>query len=555
MGKHAAHRTLRMGVAVVTAGILTAAMFTLTRDHSDEDGDLGTTDEFTVQSAGPVPEPTCSRPLSVVTSASFAPVLGQLAPELAAGEDCVRINIDVADGRSGPARMARFRSDVWIPDDAAWAGMADKKLLAPAGTAGSGKVLATSPIYLVTDRVTATKLEQVGGSWLGLAGLLAKNTGVRMTVRDPGGSGDGLIAAGAVGEAVWLKDGMDASAMMLASALKVTRTVNSDELPLQDEPGEVGLVPEYALIPELGQIGKDAKILAGADHTALLRFTWLPSVAAAGDPMKTEALSRLLTVLTGPESAAALDAAHLRRPDAGPPPGAATDRLPTLTAKPFGVLGGHHVDHVFATWYAEDRRTNLLVVLDVSGSMEQPPPGSKTPLIRLVGEACGAVGELLPDDGRLGLWEFGSRLDPPRDHRSLLASAPMNYPQRKKLAEIAGALTAQRTGTGLYDTILAAYTSAVASYQPDVSNQVLLFTDGRNEDDPGSITAAELSTRLAAAQRKDRPVQLSVVAFGDRPEVSQLNTALEPVDGYVDPIRDPSEVSAAFVHVVAGGMH
>ena len=42
-------------------------------------------------------------------------------------------------------------------------------------------------------------------------------------------------------------------------------------------------------------------------------------------------------------------------------------------------------------------------------------------------------------------------------------------------------------GTGLYDTALAAYRTALRNYDPHYSNAVVLMTDGRNED-PGSIS-------------------------------------------------------------------
>ena len=92
----------------------------------------------------------------------------------------------------------------------------------------------------------------------------------------------------------------------------------------------------------------------------------------------------------------------------------------TNLAKALPVLGGHHVDHVFATWYSKDRRTDALIVVDVSGSMAKPAPGSTTPLIGLVREGVRSLGGMLPNDARLGLWEFGSRLQGTSDHRELL---------------------------------------------------------------------------------------------------------------------------------------
>ncbi|HZB49674.1 MAG TPA: hypothetical protein VE547_11335, partial [Mycobacteriales bacterium] len=215
----------------------------------------------------------------------------------------------------------------------------------------------------------------------------------------------------------------------------------------------------------------------------------------------------------------------------------------------------HHVDHVFASWYVQDRRSSLLLALDVSGSMAEVAPGSRARLIDLVRQGCLTVGKLLPDESALGLWEFGSELAPPNDFRPLLRTAALTPAHRAALAGAVGRLGPRPTGTGLYDTTLAAYRSAVASYRPDMANQVLVFTDGRNEDDPDSITAAQLAAGLKAAADPERPVQLTVVAYGSRPEVAVLKNVLEPVDGYLAKVSTAEEVAASFVHVAAAGLH
>ena len=132
-----------------------------------------------------------------------------------------------------------------------------------------------------------------------------------MAVREPGDSGDGLVAVGAVGEAVWIDGGMDASAEALMTALPSTRTVPSHAIP--EERGEVGLVAEYALIPLLADGGgtaaatvRDATLLAGSDYSVVMRYTWLPTVEATENPALTEPLERVLSALTGEESDDAL---------------------------------------------------------------------------------------------------------------------------------------------------------------------------------------------------------------------------------------------------------
>jgi hypothetical protein len=514
------------------------------------------------QSAEPSPPPLaaatgCERVLRVVTAASFAPVLRTVGETLAEGPDCVGLDAVVVDGREAADRVAEREADLWIPDDASWVTVARPGLLPDEdGPGGSGTVLAISPIYqVVGDTATAAKLASSGNSWLGLADLVGdRSSGVRLAVRDPNGSGDGMVAAGSLGEAVWIDQGMDASSAALSAALPSTRTVRGAEPALPERAGEVGLVPEHALLPALAEL-PDATVLAGTDHTALLRYSWQPTAAALAVPERSAALATLLTALKGPAATEAIGAARLRRPGGGPPPDSPAGRLPRLSAKPLELLRGHHVDHVFAAWYVQDRRSSILLAVDVSGSMLEPAPGTNTPLIDFVKQGCLAVGRLLPDESSLGLWAFGSLLDPPRDHQVLLATAPLSEGQRAGLSGAVGRLAGQRTGSGLHDTILAAYKSAVASYREDFGNQVVVFTDGRNEDDPGSISAGRLAAELAAAADKARPVEVTVVAYGSRPEVAQLEKALEPVDGYVSKVQTPVQVAAAFLHAAASGVH
>jgi hypothetical protein len=492
---------------------------------------------------------TCA-PVDVTTSSSFQPVLRDVAASLRQGGSCVDVRINVADGRAASGTLTETGADVWIPDDAAWAGIAPEGLLAPDAD-GRPDVIATSPIYMVTDSATAQRIRSAGGTWRGLVHLLAPGTGVRMVVRDPAGSGDGMVAAGGVGEAVWNAQGMDASALALATAFEVTRTQTGSSPAIPTAKGDVALVPEYALL-RFG-VPDGGVVLSGSDNTPSMRFSWWPTAAGASHGDRAPAVQRLHDALVGDIGGAAMERAGLRGPD-----GVASGRsamLPPATAKPFDVLGPHHVEHVFATWYPEARRTDLLVVVDVSGSMGKAAPGTSTPLIDLVRSGVTHVGKLLPGDSRLGVWEFGSRLDGASDHKVVLPTGDLTQAQRGALGRATEALQAQRTGTGLYDTILAAYQSAAAAHREGVLDQVLVFTDGRNEDDPGSITAEQLAQKLAALKNPQRPVALSVIAFGDAPEVSVVEKALAPIDGYVESLHSAAQVPAVFVHVAAGGPH
>ncbi len=502
-------------------------------------------------SSAAVVKASCDRPVRVVTASSFARVLAAMttAPQ---PDDCLRLEVTTADGRDAMRKVAEVDADVWIPDDGAWAGRAAALGLAQAPAGAAGTVLATSPLYMVTDRATGASLQQAGSSWLGLSRLVTQRK-AKLVVRDPAGSGDGMIGAGAVAEAVWLKQDMDASAQWLADAKKTTRTVTGDQPATPARAGEVGLVPEYSLLQHPDTL-HDRVALPGTDYTAMLRYTWFPRAVAVADPIRSAALDRLRSRLTSADSAGYLRSARLRTPDPAQVVGD-DDPLPTPAAKPFAVLEPHHVDHVFATWYVEDRRTNLLVAVDVSGSMAARAAGSTLTRIDVVRQGCKSVAGLLPDDSRMGLWEFGSKLDGARDYKPLLAMTPLSRQHRAALTTALDQVKSQATGTGLYDTILAAYTAARDAYTDGVPNQVLVLTDGRNEADTNSMSAAQLSAALAKAIDQNKPVQLSVVTFGKAADAKVIGDAVKPVAGYVDNLSTADEVGAVFIHVAAGGLH
>ncbi|MFL6140786.1 MAG: VWA domain-containing protein [Labedaea sp.] len=497
----------------------------------------------------------CGVTLGVVTASSYLPVLDAVAGGLATGPQCVRLDVRPIDGRPAAASIPEIHADLWIPDDPGWsrtAAAAAANLAKPI-PGGAGTVLATSPIYLVSDAGTASKVTGQGGGWRGLAGLAASG-GVHLALSDPAGSGDGLLAAGALGEAVWNDGGMDASAEALSAAVRVTRTVRTGDPVLPPRPGEVALVAERTLVPVLSTVRRDnLTITAPADRTAALRYTFLPTAAAVADPALGGGLDRLLRALSGAQADRGLAAAGLRRPGKGPPEGAPAG-LPPVSAPLFDVLAAHHNDHDFATWHAADRRGDVLIAVDVSGSMADPAPATGRPLINLVGDSIGELAELLPDDGRLGLWEFGSKLDANTDYRVLVSPDDLDQRHRAAIAAAVAQLRARPTGTGLHDTILAAYLAARDGARPGVPSHALVFTDGRNEDDEPSLTLPQLTEQLAHAADPGRPVRLTVITFGAAPDVAALAAGLQPVRGFVDPVSTAGQVRAAFLHAAAGGL-
>lgn len=556
MGRHQADRTggtrRRRGVWIVAAlaiaatGLVAGVVTTLAdapqpRARSASGAPTGT---GTGALTGSVVAGSCPHELTVVAADAFVPVLDRVAARLGRGRDCVALHSQAADGQNAATVAADSHADVWIPDDTSWPNLPNPAKLAAAGTFHTGTVLATSPFYFVT-RSGAPALGT--RSWLSLIhGLAQPNPRWHLALRDPAASGDGMVAAGALTDVQLGTDGVLVAALDLLRTQQ-TGALTADGFPIRAD--QVGIVPEYALLQ--GKRTADYTVTAPTDGTALLNFTWLPSAQAVSDPDKGDALDRLYQALTTGSAADDLAAAGLRGPAWSTPP--PNTKLPPVSRTAIPAVSEHVMYHVLATWHPDLRRSNMLIVLDVSGSMAQPGPGTTTPKIALVRQGIAQVAELLPDAAQLGLWQFGTQLGPPDDWQSLVAPAPLDGAQRAAVTAAAAHLRARRTGTGLYDTILGAYRYQQAHYRSDLPNEVVVFTDGINQDDPGTISLDQLHAGLAATDPHKR-VQLSLFGIGNALPAAALTAAIAPVGGQVDLLGTPDQVIGGFVHAVSGAL-
>jgi hypothetical protein len=541
-------RTAWLFAAVGVGALASASLVAVLADGSGRTTTRHAASAHASGAANAAKAATCTHNVTVVVAASFAPVLRRVAGSLATGPQCVAVRVITADGRLAAPAAAAVGADAWIPDDTSWATVLNPLDLPPHVV---GHVVATSPLYFVTSP-DGPPLPASARSWLGLGRMLSTaGSPWHLVLADPASIGDGLAGAGGLAEAILGADGPLVSALDLFRVWR-TGTTTATRVALPTRADQVGIVPEYALLAS-GR-ATDYAVIAPTDGTTLLNYTWYPTAAGLANPDKAAALDRLYHAFASSSATQALAAAGLRGPvwPSPPPPGAAPAEIPTISAAAMAAIPAHLAYHVLSTWHPELRRSNMLIVLDVSGSMNDPAPGTHTPKITLARQGITQVNALLPDSAELGLWQFGSQLAPPNDWQPLVRPASLDGPQRAAIISSANHLRARPTGTGLYDTILGAYRYQQAHYRLDMPNEVALFTDGVNEDDPDSISLAKLRAALAATDPRKR-VQLSI--FGIGPAVPKsLESAVTPVGGQVDALTTPDQVIGAFVHAVSGAL-
>jgi Ca-activated chloride channel family protein len=304
-------------------------------------------------------------------------------------------------------------------------------------------------------------------------------------------------------------------------------------------------VPLVAIYPKEGTLE--------ADHPwVVLRAPWV-------NDAKRRAAAEFLDYLRSEPIQERFQAAGFRTSEGRPGPqlSQANGLLPDQPSRVLAPPAPKVVAAALESWNAARKRSNVLAVYDVSGSMKEEVPGTggRTKM-DIVKEAAGQALALFAPETNLGTWVFSTNLVGNRDWAESVPIGPTNARlpdgkiRRQVLAEALARLQATNGDTGLYDTTLAAFRALKRSYAPGRINIVVLLTDGINDDPTGGITRAELLRRLKADQG-DNPVQIITIAYGANADVEALRLISKATGGLAYVSRDPKDILRVFTDAIS----
>jgi Ca-activated chloride channel homolog len=304
-------------------------------------------------------------------------------------------------------------------------------------------------------------------------------------------------------------------------------------------------VPLVAVYPEEGTLE--------ADHPWLvLRAPWV-------DEAKRDAAAGFLDYLRSEPIQTRFQEAGFRTSEGRPGP-QLTEANGLLPDQPTRILAPPAPKVVAATlqsWNAARKRSNVLAVYDVSGSMKQEVPGTGgRTKIDIVKQAAGQALALFAPETNLGTWLFSTNLAGDKDWVESVPIGPTNAKlpngrtRREVLAEALNRLQATDGDTGLYDTTLAAFHALQRSYAPQRINIVVLLTDGINDDPGGGISRGELLRRLKTEQQKDKPVRIITIAYGANADAASLKMISDATGGLAFVSRDPKDILRVFTDAI-----
>lgn len=214
------------------------------------------------------------------------------------------------------------------------------------------------------------------------------------------------------------------------------------------------------------------------------------------------------------------------------------------------------LDQVLRSWEQLRKRSNVLMVVDVSGSMDEIVPKAGRSRMALAKESLTNAIDRFVDADRVGLWVFSSRLNGNTDHREVVPIGTVGGRRDRLKAAIAG-LKAQGD-TGLYDTTLAAFEHVKAGGHAEAINSVVVLTDGKNVDPGGGLSLDALLPKLdaggsggAGSGTGEGGVRVFTIAYGTGADQEALRRISEATDAAAYDSSDPATLDKVLAAVTS----
>jgi hypothetical protein len=410
-------------------------------------------------------------------------------------------------GQGQPDRPA-----AWIPDSPRWVERVNETAKLNAKPAAA---FAKSPLVIAMDPSRARRL---GGqpTWLG---LVASDSPIRMS--DPRSTTAGMLTLASVLPELSKEQGRGVIPELAKVAAPSVDDLFSD---YNADPAtasafavsEADLIDHNRLYPDRTMVS-----VTPTEGTPAFEFSL---VNVATDPVRDQAVELLRAYLMT-STAAKTFAQYGIRSTAIPVP------MPTPQGSVGEVRIGPGPDAATVTaatdvWQSATTDFSILSVFDVSGSMKEKV--GDTTRVAITQEAAGIALAALPKTTKLGLWIFSiDKGGPGRDWRELAPVGRLDDDSHRAVVATAASTLAENVGggTGLYDTIWAAYQKVKSQYDPTRVNAVVILTDGRN-DDPKGISLDQLKANLRAGSDPSKPIAITTIGIGpdvDPQALSQIS--------------------------------
>jgi Ca-activated chloride channel homolog len=538
--------------------------------------------------------------LTVAASPAHTTVLDTLARRWtadtgASGGRCVSVTVvpkkpsQVAAALSADWDRAREGTppDVWLPDSSLWLTVAASRpeaarVLPPRQPTS----IASSPVVLALRQPVAVALgwpKRALGSQDVLGAIATPGTfaklghpewsTLRVGMSDPGASTPGLAsvlaaldpeAKGTVTDAQLIASIRFSQTLAAGAPDTDTFFTAQRSTDAKSSAADVAAFPALERDVAAYNAGKPPMLLTPvysqgavvADYPyAVLNASWVNAARRA-------AADKFLRNLLGPGAQALLAGQGFRAPDRTIRDTAllqANNGFQATIGPPRPIPNAAALNKIVGAWVSMQRPANVLALLDTSGSMNAPTPGTPLTRLQLLQQTAVTGFGLLTNQTSVGLWEFSAQKDNLANaYRQVIPYGPVSarigsVPRQQALIASVSGLRASGY-TPLYDTIYAGFHELQNRWQPNSTNVLLVITDGKNELPPGhdGMALDQLIDRLKREQRADKPTSIICMAVGPDADAAALQKISEVTHGRTFVARDPAKAIQALILAFAG---
>lgn len=496
--------------------------------------------------------------LNVTAAPDIAPVIAR-SGRMVSTEDqrgCYEVRVSnrgsSATAESLVVSDGTERPDVWIPESTIWLQRAQTGGAWPAPVAGTS--IASSPVVLALTEDAATQLgwPAAAPTWPQVVGPAARDFAIGLP--DPGREPVGISLLFGIRQLT--RATADPAKAMTTELRSLSPSTEEDMAGLfarlpggttTDEPLDGFPTSENSVLRHNVKQTGTQLVAAYADPPVPALdypFVVLPETSAA----KRAAAERFLRLLLGQDTAEALSDAGFRTPDGQMLRKRDTEsRTSTAKMTPVRLPNADDVDQLLNEWAGVNLSGRVQVLLDVSGSMNEPVPGTGATRMAVTLQAAELGIGIMRPTTKLGIWLFSTDLDGPgKDYRELLPVKPISeHAASGGIAQLRAVQALPNGATGLYDSTLAAYQSARQNFEPGRINTVIVLTDGRNDDDSG-ITRDLLLVELGKLQDPRRPIRVIGIGIGTDIDVGELQAIAGATGGQAFTTPDPTQIGDIF---------
>jgi len=294
-------------------------------------------------------------------------------------------------------------------------------------------------------------------------------------------------------------------------------------------------VPLVAVYPKEGTLFSDSPYV-------ILNAPW-------STPEKKAGAKDFLDYLLLPEQQKVFTDAFFRTADGKPGS--------PITSSPYVIADGVKITlnppsadvlrDVRALWTKVRKSARVLLLMDVSGSMEgDSGSAGKTKLDLAKSAATTALGQLADTD-QVGFWIFTTELPPPTTITSDLVDVGPLSKTRKPITDAIAKLT-PLNGTPLYAATRLGAQEMNASADPDSINAVVVLTDGRNEYTDNDLNGL-LDYLKGSAQ--ENGVRVFTIAYGADADLATLQQISGASNAAAYDARNPATIDKVFADVLS----